>query len=447
MKNTKQQQPVQGLPVFNPYTEITEQAQQEMQQQLHQYEQSNLCATLSDYYRFKPHYQEKKTPYIIARLLALLGHFFSICIGMYLAFKIGNFLFSWFSSPLNIAGQSVTVGAILGAAIGATGLILWEVLKNYKFRQHFKNSLHTPAQYKKGKKRKRNLTILSSLLLISMLFNGIGGFEAVNIAFGDAPEATHNAVNVEEKVAHLVAGIARKDSTLSSWEKAQKERTENGQERMYKLDKAIIATTSARDSQEIVLAAKIDFWEEENKKAGGKTKKDNTAISAAHNADKYYYAILCAIVALIFDLLVISCLFYVEDYRFKSHQQLMKIKQQQQPIVNSKQQEDNNSLPIDNKPTQEEVKPEEDNKQPPVNNVNNAVNSPLTEDFVKYEVITGKGTVPFVIYNKKELTLRQAKQRLAVARGRVAAGKDTKGTNKKHIKTFTDIIKSFTDNN
>ena len=117
----------------------------------------------------------------------------------------------------------------------------------------------------------------------------------------------------------------------------------------------------------------------------------------------------------------------------------------QQPTANGKQQQVNNILPEDNKEQQEEIKPAQKEKQPPVNNVNNSANSPITEDFVKYEVITTQGSVPFVIYNGKELTLRQAKQRLSVAQGRLKTTEDTKGTNKRNEKIFSDIIKSFNE--
>jgi hypothetical protein len=280
------------------------------------YKGTDLAKENNDYFEEKPYWVKHLSASQWAKSMTIVGHLLSILIGSICGYHLGKALFSGFDL---VVWGTMTLGAVLGLSSVVLATAAWEVIKN-KFLHHFFKEWY---QFKRKYTNSKQWGKLTVLFGVSLVLSGYGGFEVVSRWFGDAQTSKTTIVDVDDKVQHLVASIARKDSTIAKWEGQQKELTDQGKEPMYRKEKAILALTAERGKTDSTLTAQRAFWDAHNITAEGNTDKGNSRIKEEHAGNRAWYALLFSLFAILADTLTLYCIRYAVRYKYLSHREMI----------------------------------------------------------------------------------------------------------------------------
>ena len=321
-----------------------------------EYKQTDLAQINNNYFEEKPYWQEHLSANNWARGVSFIGHGLSVLIGSSCGYHLGTALFESFDLEI-FAG--ITLGAIFGILLIVALAAVWEVIKHKFIHSFFK----TWYQFKRAYTNFSAWSKLGILIGGSMVLSGYGGFEVVSRWFGDAETTQTTIVDINEKTKHLNETLARQDSTLANWEKAQQKRVANGEERMYKMDKAILSMGKEQTKTSAKLDSTIQVWEKHNKDANGATLAGNVVVKAEHAGSKIWYAFLFALFAVLADTITLYCIRYNEKYKYLSHLEMVGVEWflQQQEKKNHKMQVVHRSQTTTNQTTE---KPQETTPKP-----------------------------------------------------------------------------------
>lgn len=244
-------------------------------QELQKFKDSKLHSRLSDKFRIKPYHEQNKKLRLLALFSSYLFNLSSITISLYFAYMLLN-------SFLGLVGGLIASIAILGVLEGFKRLILGNLF----------------AYYLQFDKIKYLATLVGlGLVLLSGFFSYQGG-AAANVIF--APGA--KSINTDSIKANYQKLIAPKTAQqVELLQTKYKGTTTRTAQKAINAIQAEINTLRSQESKFLSIAA-------------GKNKQ---ALNS-HKNKVYLKGFYFSLLALIFDLSLIFCLFYIEYYDYHS---------------------------------------------------------------------------------------------------------------------------------
>ena len=245
------------------------------QQELEKFKDSKLHSRLIDKFRIKPYHEQNKKLRLLALFSSYLFNLSSITISLYFAYMLLN-------SFLGLVGGLIASIAILGVLEGFKRLILGNLF----------------AYYLQFDKIKYLATLVGlGLVLLSGFFSYQGGGSAIYAYQSDAK-------------------LVNTDSIRSNYQKLIAPKTAQQAE----LTKIKYKGTTTRTAQKAINAIQAEINTlrgQEIKFLSIATNKNKEGLKS-HKNEVYLKEIYFSLLALIFDLSLIFCLFYIEYYDYHS---------------------------------------------------------------------------------------------------------------------------------